>query len=152
MDPVPSRPAEPGFATHPAFETWPDDAIRALNQAVSVVECPAGEVLYLAGDIAKGVFLLRQGEVELLMPGPNGQQLVSHRVRAGGTIGLGPVVAGRAYEFTARASRKVTALFVPRAAFMEILAEFPRATISVSHALSSEVAMAYRRLVSLRQT
>ena len=40
--------------------------------------------------------------------------------------------------------------FVPRDEFLTILSRFPQATISVSEALSSEVELAYRRLVALR--
>jgi CRP-like cAMP-binding protein len=139
-----------GYEAHPAFAAWPREAIRALNSASVVVDIPRGTTLYTAGDPAAGLYLLRAGQIELVMPAERSRCRVSHVVEAGGTIGLGPTLSGRPYEFTARAARASSALFVPRKKFLEILSRFPTASISVSQVLSREIELAYRRLLALR--
>ena len=139
----------PRFDRHPGFAGWPKAALKALNHACVAVEFAAGDYLYSASDPAAGLYLLQSGSVELLLS-DSGKYVVSHIIEPGGTIGLGPTVSGKPYEFTARAVSRCTACFVPRQEFIDILCHYPEATISVSHVLSSEVEMAYRRLRTLR--
>jgi len=139
-----------GFMAHPGFANWPDEARHELDRASAVQEYPNGAELYRAGDPVLGLYLVRTGRVELLLRGPRGRFIVSHVVEPGGTIGLGPTVGGKPYEFTARTIGATTLSFVPREQFVRILASYPEATVSVSEVLSSEVELAYRRLIALR--
>jgi CRP-like cAMP-binding protein len=135
---------------HPAFSLWPQEALHELNVKSVQVECADGATLYSAGQPSAGIYLVRSGRVELLLPATRGKFVVSHVVEAGGTIGLGPVVSGKPYEFTARIIGPAVLCFVPREEFMTVLSRYPQATISVSETLSREVELAYRRLVALR--
>ena|SRR5438045_3612279 len=139
-----------GFEHHPAFANWPKPALCALNGVCVDCEFKPGETLYVAGDRCRGLFLINSGQIELLLPGAGNKFVVSHVVGPHGTVGLGPTVSGKLYEFTARAIDDCAAFFVRRQDFMKILARFPEATLSVSNVLSMEVEMAYRRLRNLR--
>jgi CRP-like cAMP-binding protein len=145
-----SATAARGFGLHPAFAAWPREALMALDRASVPVEFAKGATLYTAGDPVAGLYLLRSGEVKLLMPERDGKSSVSHTVAAGGTVGLGPTVSGQPYEFTARATSRCSAAFVPRQGFIAILRRFPEATLSVSHVLTIEIERAYRHLRGLR--
>jgi CRP-like cAMP-binding protein len=122
----------------------------ALDRASIPVDFAKGVTLYTAGDPVAGLYLLRSGGVKLLIPERDGKSCLSHTVAPGGTVGLGPTVSGRPYEFTARATSRCSALFVSRQDFIAILSRFPDATLSVSHVLSTEIERAYRRLRYLR--
>jgi CRP-like cAMP-binding protein len=139
-----------GFERHPGFAAWPAEARRELDRIGIVHEYANGTELYRAGDPVTGLYLVRRGRVELLLKGTRGRFIVSHIVEPGGTIGLGPTVGGKPYEFTARTIGPTVLSFVPRVQFLAILARYPEATVSVSEVLSSEVELAYRRLIALR--
>jgi CRP-like cAMP-binding protein len=145
-----SSGTRPGFGLHPAFADWPREALKALDRACVRKPFAKGVTIYKAGDPVLGLYLVRSGEINLLNPEVDGRVSVSHSVEAGGTVGLGPTVSGRPYEFTARTASACSTLFVPRKDFLAILSRFPEATISVSHVLSTEIERAYRRLRVLR--
>ncbi len=139
------------FQRQPAFATWPSEALRRLDTIAVRKDVFPGAKLFLAGEPASGLFLVRQGRIKLSLPAAGEHKCLEERVLGPGAIlGLEAAISGKTYEFTAEAMCASTVCFFPRVDFLTVLRQYPQATLCVTCLLSSAVDNAYAKLLSLR--
>jgi CRP/FNR family transcriptional regulator, cyclic AMP receptor protein len=98
---------------------------------------PAGAVLFLEKQDARGVFVICQGEVKLTISSSEGKTLILRIAKAGEILGLMAVLSGIAYEMTAETLHPSQIAFVRRADFVRFLAQHADAYEGVVRQLSS---------------
>jgi CRP-like cAMP-binding protein len=84
-------------------------------------ECGPGQVVFKAGDPAAGVWIVREGRVELSV-GTGRRRAVVHLLRPGGGDGDIQLLLGMPLLYTARAVADARCLFLPSASFEQLLA------------------------------
>lgn len=104
----PSASARRGLARRVALlEGLSDDQLDELLDRCALERRPASTVLFAAGEPARGLTLIAEGEVVLHLEGPTGQRLVVGRLRMGEVLGELSVLDGRPPVATATAATEV---------------------------------------------
>lgn len=125
------------------------DLLRALSGVKPVQQFPRGATLIRQTSAASGVYLVRSGEVRVLLPtGPNERQLLE--VLGPGTmLGLSENMTGETYRITAEAGDETTAVFIPREEFLSFLREHCDFCMQVVRLLSEDLHGLYGKFRSI---
>src|SRR5206468_2314186 len=83
----------------PLFENASDALVAALAKRAVEVQFPAGSVLFLAGSVPRGWYVVLEGCVRVVR-GSGARQHVVHTEHRGGTLGEVPVFAGETHPAT----------------------------------------------------
>lgn len=84
---------------------------------------PAGAVLFVEGQVPRGVYMLCKGRVKLTMASPAGKTVIARVVEAGELLGLHSSISGDAHEVTAESLQPCQVDFIRRDDFMKLLRE-----------------------------
>ncbi|HEX8008059.1 MAG TPA: cyclic nucleotide-binding domain-containing protein, partial [Trebonia sp.] len=112
----------------------PED-VTALAGILRVRECAPGQVVFTAGEPGAGVWIVRDGRVELSV-GAGRRRAVVHLLRPGDVDGDIQLLLGMPLPYTGRALADVRCLFLASADFEQLLATRPL----VAHRWLSSVA------------
>jgi CRP/FNR family transcriptional regulator len=85
--------------TREDFDALPEDDLQALRHFAERHSYPAGATLFQQGDRPKGVYIVEDGEVELVYE-ERRERLVVQLVRSGSSIGELPVLLETSYAYT----------------------------------------------------
>ncbi len=127
------------------FADFSDEQLKLLTFASEAVSVAAGEVIFSAGDMANGGYVLVTGQLELQDGTGNGGFIVDPPALVG-EIGL-MLAKPRAATVTAR--RVSDLLFVPREPFLKILRSDPALAHSVAAFLRAELSSYLDRVTGL---
>ena len=111
----------------PPFDTLTPTTLQEFAPGLRPVRLVTGEHLVTAGDAADEVFVLVEGELEILAPTePSDDEVVLGRVGAGDTVGEIAVLAGGTRSATLRADGPVDAIGIRAEQFSELLTREPQ--------------------------
>ena len=130
------------------------DAIAGLVEtqlaaAEELQRWPAGSILFNEGDDPRGVFIIHNGQVDLLFSARNGLRKALRTVRAGYVLGMSEVVSGTAHDCTATARTACRVGFVPVATLRRMLDEDPSLWLGVAESLSVDLGSCWQSMRSL---
>jgi CRP/FNR family transcriptional regulator len=109
----------------------------------------AGEILFQEGDPPGGVYLIREGAIQVGTRAPDGQEVPLAVLEAGDTVGeMAPLDAGPRTA-TARAIAPTVADYVSREAFLAGLAVSPQACLRLLRLLAGRLRATDRRMGEL---
>ena len=121
------------------FAELPEDCLARFAAAGTMLERRAGEVTRNEGDPADAVFVLLEGEVRI-MQRTGGQERVIATYPANSLFGEIPLMMGSpTFWATGRAATDIRVLEVPAAAFWELLATCPEASVNVMREMASRI-------------
>ena len=130
--------------------TLPEGAIARLYDASRPHSYTSGEFLLREGDACKGIFLVWRGTVQLCLRQGRRGYLDIRKIASPAILGLSETLLDNHLVTSVRALTAVEAALVPRRPFLEVLREFPVASIAFSALLSDELNSAYQHLSVLR--
>ena len=107
---------------------------------------PAGAILFLENQDARGVFVLCGGEVKLSISSSSGKTLILRIARPGEILGLMATMSGNPYEVTAETLHPCQVTFVRRDDFLRFVAKHPEVYQGVVRQLSSNYSGSCRQL------
>lgn len=128
----------------PFFSDFPTVKLDALSRIGTVREVPAQTVLFNEGDPAEELFLILEGEVEVLGQNPEGEKVFLNSLGAGqffGELALADGGLRTATVFTRTACRFFT---ISRDSFIQQLAASPELLSEVISAISQKIRSANR--------
>jgi predicted acylesterase/phospholipase RssA/CRP-like cAMP-binding protein len=115
------------FGAVPPFDTLSPATLQEFAPDLRPLRLLTGEHLVTAGDTADEVFVIPEGELEILAPTePSDGEVVLGRVRAGDTVGEIAVLAGGTRSATLRADGPVAAIGISAERFSELLVREPQ--------------------------
>jgi CRP-like cAMP-binding protein len=109
-----------------------------LERLASIVSRPKGTVLFRRGEEVSGIFLIREGKVNLGLDSDGGLY-PTRSLGPGSVLGLPATVSGAAYSLTAEVTEDSELGFVPRQAVIVLLRESPFLCFQVMEMLSDEI-------------
>lgn len=112
------------------FGQIPEDTLRAFAEFTSERRYRRGEILFTAGDLAIGLYVIVSGSLRAFRQTPEGREQTIHVETAGATLAEVPVFDGGAYPSTVEAEEDTVTLFLPKAAVRRFLLENPEAALS----------------------
>ena len=116
---------------------------KAMQRIAHTTAYPAGAIIFMEGQPARGVYILRQGRVKLLTANSDGRTLILKIARPGEALGLNSVITGKPYEMTAEILEPSQLTFIPRADFLKFIAERGDACMHFARHLSHDCQSAY---------
>lgn len=96
-----------------------------LAQITSTRKVNKGEIIFLAGEEAKGFYGVASGMVRIFRSSPSGKEQILHVFGPGFVFAEVAVLKGRVFPADAQALEDSELLFFPREAFRRMLAEDP---------------------------
>jgi uncharacterized membrane protein len=139
--------ADPEILTEvPLFQLLDADERAALAAKVETVLAPEGKVLFSYGDPGDSLYIVRQGEVELLLKNDSGEKIALERLGPGDFFGeLSLVDAGPRTE-TAVVTKDLHAVTIDRADIEALLKQHPAAAMDLLTATGRRLREANRLL------
>lgn len=98
-----------------------------------------GEILFLAGDVAHGLYVIVEGAVRAFRVGPDGREQVIHVEKAGATVGEVPMFDEGAYPSNVGGEEDSILLFIPGTDIRRSILEHPSIALSALKVLAQRV-------------
>ena len=113
--------------------------LKALAERAMERRLAKGEVLFVAGDEAAGLFVIAAGSVRAYREGLDGREQVIHVERAGATIAELPVFDDRPYPSTVAAEEETLVLFIDRRDVKRLCLEHPSIALAALKLLAGRL-------------
>jgi CRP/FNR family transcriptional regulator, cyclic AMP receptor protein len=127
-------------------------ALKELDAIKFTSAYPAGAVLFIEKQTARGVYVICEGEVKLSISSSEGKKLILRIAKAGQVLGLVSALSGSSHELTAETLRPCQVAFIPREAFLRLLAKHPEAYSLVAGQLGAQYQVACEQIRNLGLT
>jgi CRP/FNR family cyclic AMP-dependent transcriptional regulator len=124
-------------------------ASQRLNEIKSTAVYPKGAMLFIEGQLSRGVFVLCNGKVKLSTTSREGKTIITKISDSGDVLGLNAVISNVPYEVTAEMMEPGQANFIPRDSLQLFLKEFPEVAMRVAQQLSRNYYTAYEEIRTL---
>lgn len=131
------------------FCNLPAQAGQRLSEIKSTAVYPKGAMLFIEGQMARGVFVLCSGKVKLSTTSREGKTIITKISDSGDVLGLNAVVSNRPYEVTAEMMEPGQANFIPKDSLQLMLKDFPEAAMRIAQQLSRNYFTAYEEIRTL---
>ena len=122
---------------------------QRLNEVKSTAVYPKGAMLFIEGQLPRGVFVLCSGKVKLSTTSRDGKTIITKISDAGDILGLNAVISNRPYEVTAEMMEPGQANFIPRDSLQLMLKDFPEVAARTAQQLSRNYYVAYEEIRTL---
>lgn len=98
-----------------------------------------GKVLFVEGEPARGVYILRTGRATVSISSSEGRVITLRMAHAGDVLGLNSVLRSSAYDATVKALEPCRTDFIPRAELMELMGTSQAGAQAILKLLSHEL-------------
>jgi CRP/FNR family cyclic AMP-dependent transcriptional regulator len=122
---------------------------RALEEIRRTSSYPAGAILFMEGEPARGVYILCQGRVKLLTTNSDGKTLIFKIAKPGEILGLNATLAGIPHEITAETLQPAQMAYISRDDFLKFIRENGDACLQVAQHLGRDCHSAYEVIRSI---
>jgi CRP/FNR family transcriptional regulator, cyclic AMP receptor protein len=99
------------------------ESLGAFQKIKFTSSYPGGAVLFVEGQVPRGVYMLCTGRVKLTMTSAEGKTIIVRVVEAGELLGLHSAISGDTHEVTAEILQPCQVDFVRRDDFLKLLRE-----------------------------
>lgn len=127
------------------------EAVKRLSSITASASYPKGAMLFVEGQVPRGVFILCAGRVKLSTSSADGKTLILRVAEPGDILGLAGTMSGKSYELTAEVLEPAQANFIGRPDFLNFLRDHGEAAVRVAQLLSEtyHAAIAEMRTIGL---
>jgi len=122
---------------------------QRLNEIKSTAVYPKGAMLFIEGQLARGVFVLCSGKVKLSTTSREGKTIITKISDPGDVLGLNAVISNRSYEVTAEMMEPGQANFIPRDSLQLMIKDHPEVAMRIAQQLSRNYYTAYEEIRTL---
>jgi CRP/FNR family transcriptional regulator len=123
--------------------------LRSVDAASHHTILPAGAVLFVEGQMPRGIFVLCSGKMKLSTTSKEGKVLILKQAEAGEVLGLSAAISGTSYVMTAEAASACQLDFISRQDLMALLERESEVGVHAAQWLSREFQGAYRDIHDL---
>lgn len=124
-------------------------AARSLGEIRRTSSYPAGAILFMEGEQARGVYIVCQGRVKLLTTNSEGKTLIFKIAKPGEILGLNAALSGTPHEITAETLQPAQLAYVSREDFLKFIKENGDACLQVAQHLGRDCHSAYEVIRSI---
>ena len=120
-----------------------DKTLVELDRINHVTAYPEGALIFVEGQVPRGVYVLCQGRVKLMSTNRDGKTFIMKIAQPGEILGLHAVVSGMPYELAVETLQPSQLAFIDRHDFLRFLRNNPDACLHAAQQLSNDCAAAY---------
>jgi len=131
------------------FCDLPPAALETFESIKFVTAYPQGAVLFVEGQLPRGIFVLCKGSVKLSINSPSGRTMIVKLAEPGEVLGLSATISGKPYEVTAETIDPCQINFVKRDDFLRFLKDDVEACFKVAEQLGEKYHNACKEVRSL---
>ena len=131
------------------FCDLPPAALQSFENIKFATAYPQGAVLFVEGQMPRGIFVICKGSVKLSINSPSGRTMIVKLADAGEVLGLGATISGKPYEVTAETIDPCQVNFVKRDDFLRFLKDDVEACFKVAEQLGEKYHNACKELRAL---
>jgi CRP/FNR family cyclic AMP-dependent transcriptional regulator len=135
---------KPGF-----FCAFSETVAKAVDLSSHRSTLPAAAILFVEGQMPRGLFVLCSGKVKLSTTSREGKVLILKTAEAGEALGLSAAISGQSYEMTAETATPCHLNFVDRKSLLSLLQSHSEVGMHAAQSLSLEFQSAYRDMHDL---
>lgn len=121
------------------FGELEETELRALAERAVEKRLARDEVLFVAGEEARALFVIVAGTLRAVRDAADGREQVIHVERAGATIAELPVFDDRPYPSTVIAEEKTTVLFLDKRDVKRLCVEYPQIALAALKLLAGRL-------------
>ena len=121
------------------FAELDENTLRTLAERARARSFQRGEVLFVAGDEALGLYVIVEGAVRAYRGSPDGREQVIHIERAGATIAELPVFDEGPYPSTVAAEEPTTVLFIDKQDVKSLCLQHPQIPLAAIKVLAERL-------------
>ena len=114
-------------------------ALTEIDAIRQTTVYPKGAVLFVAGQAARGMFILCAGRAKLTLTSPRGQSVIVGIVGPGNVLGLDAVLSRTPYQVSAETLEPSQANFIPGPHLLRLFDEHPDVQARVAECLAFEL-------------
>jgi len=122
---------------------------KALDQVSHRSTLPAGAILFVEGQLPRGLFVLCAGKVKLSTTSRDGKVLILKTAEGGEALGLSAAISCDTYEMTAETATPCQVNFIERKALLNLLQSHSEVGLHAAQSLSRDFQSAYRDIHDL---
>lgn len=135
---------QPGF-----FCAFSDAVAKDVDLSSHRSTLPAGAILFVEGQMPRGLFILCSGKVKLSTTSRDGKVLILKTAEAGEALGLSAAISSQSYEMTAETATACNLTFVDRKSLLSLLQSHSEVGMQAAQSLSLELQAGYRDMHDL---
>lgn len=121
------------------FSGLSDDELRALAELAVEQRLARSEVLFMAGDEARGLYVIVEGSVRAFRESIDGREQVIHVERAGTTFAEAPMFDDGAYPSTVAAEEDSVILFIDKRDVRNLCLSHPNIALAALKLMASRL-------------
>jgi len=125
------------------FCSLPPKTLEAFEKIKFPSALPRASVLFVEGQIPRGLYLLCRGRVKLSVSSSDGKTMILKIAEPGEVLGMHAVVSNQPYELTAETVQPCQVVFIKREDFQKFLEEHGSACLQAARHLSDNCHNAY---------
>jgi CRP/FNR family transcriptional regulator, cyclic AMP receptor protein len=125
------------------------ESTRDLDRIKHTSSYPEGALVFVEGQVARGVYIVCQGRAKLMTTNRDGKTLILKIAGAGEILGLNSVISGNAHELTVETLQSSQLAFIPREDFLKFLKGHGDACLHAAQHLSRDCQSAYDSIRSI---
>ncbi len=126
-----------------------EPALRQLQNTTYPAAYHRGAVLFVEGQLPRGVYLLCRGRVKLTINSSDGRTLILKIAESGEMLGLSSVLLNRPYQLTAEVLDPAQLNYIRRRDFLNLLRQSTAGCLSTARQLGEEHQLACHEIGSL---
>ena len=115
------------------------ETMREMNMIRQTALYPQGAVLFVEGEMPRGLFILCSGEAKLTAGSRQGESIILRLAESGELLGLSSLIAALPYAATAETLTPSQVAFIPARKFQRFLRTHPDVALGVAEHLSMEL-------------
>jgi CRP-like cAMP-binding protein len=120
----------------PSFSGMTESQLNDIRQITLIKTYRKGEAIFFEGDEGKGFFIVAEGLVKVFKTSSEGKEQILHVLGSGEPLGEVAVFAGRSFPANALALSESRLLYLPRQAFIDLIARNPSLAMNMLAVLS----------------
>ena len=123
------------------------DELAAVLASAGRLRFRSGDVLLAEGDSPRGIYVLEEGSVDVVISDPGGREHLLDRLGPGSPVGEISVLTGQPITATVRAAEDLSVVLLEGGVLQELGRRYPRLLENIAAILSDRLAKSDRRLV-----
>ena len=120
----------------PLFRGLTASDVDALEKIIEDRQYPKGAAIFMEGDNADGFYVVAKGQVKIFKLSLEGKEHILHIFGPGNPFGEVPMFSGGKFPASAQATRKSRLLYLPKEAFIRLIADNPQLSLNMLADLS----------------
>jgi len=120
------------------FCNLPASALQTFESIKSATAYPPGAVLFVEGQLPRGIFVLCKGSAKLSINSPGGKTMIVKLAEPGEVLGLSATMSGKPYEVTAQTIDPCQVNFIKRDDFLKFLKDDVEVCFKVAEQLGEK--------------